>query len=54
MPGVGGGGRHSLIWPIPDVPLDRVWFLFSLFSTGYIISHKSCPNGKQHIACQLS
>lgn len=35
MPGVGGGGgelgRHSLIWPIRDVPLVRVWFLFSLF-----------------------
>ena len=29
-PGVGGGGRLPPVWPIGDMPLDRVWFFSSL------------------------
>ena len=40
----GGGGGHSNMWPIRDVPLDKVCFLSSLSLRRYIYSSKSVLN----------
>ena len=56
-------GVYPLYGLYGNVPLDRVWFLTSLSSTGYIILGESvlnrvyfegaCSNHKQGFACTI-